>query len=233
MRRSSAKKPEISGQTIMIQIDPGLETTDEEFFRPQAIVVRLLLSLGGLSQDLLAELSGISQNTISLYQRGKLVPSPEILEQLADAAGWPLPFVEQVAASAIRLRELPRAMTDSFPIESPALEVARKVAVLVEAGLVEIGYLLSLDEKDEDLSPNGPPPSADDEIAEDLWSRMADLDARQRRFLVDFSSAFHHPSLVLRLVEEGKRLEDDRPAEARQLAEFAVYVAGLCREVPS
>src|SRR5262245_48973165 len=129
MPRSSAKKPEISGQTIMIQTDPELETPDEEFFRQEAIVVRLLLGLSGLSQDGLAELSGVVQNSISLYQRGKLVPSPETLEQLARAAGWPLPGVEQMAATAIRLREHPRAFA-SVRLSSPAVEVGQKVAAL-------------------------------------------------------------------------------------------------------
>ncbi|HEV7672811.1 MAG TPA: helix-turn-helix transcriptional regulator [Thermoanaerobaculia bacterium] len=214
--------------------DRPVEASDEDLFRPEAIVVRLLLSLPGISQDHLAQTSEISQSLISAYQRGKLIPSPETLEQLAQAAGWPLPFVEQMAAAAIRVREIPRATIGSFPIESPALEVARKVAVRVEAALVEIGYLLSSEAEDTERSLYDAHPSAYDAIAEDLWSRMADLDARQRRVLVDFSSAFHRPSLALRLAEEGKRLEAERPDEAAELARLAQHVASLCgARVPS
>lgn len=91
MRRSSAKKPGFPGQTIMNHVDPEVETPEEELFRHEAIVVRLLLALPCLSQDRLAELSGIGQDLISYYQRGKLIPSPETLQRLAAAAGWPLP----------------------------------------------------------------------------------------------------------------------------------------------
>jgi transcriptional regulator with XRE-family HTH domain len=224
MPPSSAKKPEFSGQTIMNQIDPGLETTDEEFFRQEAIVVRLLLGLSGLSQERLAERSGVGQNSISLYQRGKLVPSPDALDQLADAAGWPLPGVEQMAITAIRLREHPRAFA-SLRLESPAVEVGRKVAVLVDTALLEIGLLLG---RERPGRPRIDPPSADDAIAEDLWARLADLDDQERRFLIDFSSAFHEPSLALRLAQEAERLASERPAEAAELTRLAQYVASLC-----
>jgi transcriptional regulator with XRE-family HTH domain len=224
MPQSTAKKPEISGQTIMNQIDPELETADEEFFRPEAIVVRLLLGLEGLSQDRLAERSGVSQNTISLYQRGKLVPSPETLDQLAVAAGWPLPVVEQMATVAIRVREHPRVF-GSLQLESPAVDFGRKMAVLYEAALLEIGLLLGEETPE---PPPGDPPSADDALAEDLWARMADLDDRQRRVLVDFSSAFHRPSLALRLKKESERLAAERPADAAELGRLAEYVASLC-----
>ncbi len=224
MPRSAAKKPEFSGQTIMIQIDPGLETPDEEFFRPEAIVVRLLLGLEGLSQDRLAELSGVIQNTISLYSRGKLVPSRETLQQLADAAGWQLPLLEHVATVLIRFRDLPLAL-GPLRLESPAEEVGRQVAILVESSLLELGLLLRKE------TPERPPidsPAADDAIAEDLWARMADLDDRQRRVLIDFSPFFHQKSLALRLAQEGERLAVDRPEEAAELARLADYVASLC-----
>ncbi|HEV7667298.1 MAG TPA: helix-turn-helix transcriptional regulator [Thermoanaerobaculia bacterium] len=223
MPPSSAKKPEFSGQTIMNQIDPGLETTGEEFFRQEAIVVRLLLGLSGLSQDRLAELSEVGQNTISLYQRGKLVPSPETLDQLALAAGWPLPGVEQMAITAIRLREHPRAFA-ALQLDSTAVEVGRKVAVLVDAALLEIGLLIAEETPE---PPPSDPPSADDAIAEDLWARLADLDDQDRRFLIDFSSAFHEQSLALRLEKESERLAAERPADAAELGRLAQYVASL------
>lgn len=164
MPRSTAKKPEISGQTILNQIEPGLETPDEEFFRQEAIVVRLLLGLSGLSQERLAERSEIGQNTISLYQRGKLVPSPETLDQLAQAADWPLPAVEQMATTAIRIREHPRAF-GSLQLSSPAVDVGRKVAVLVEAAILEMGSLLG--EKTPEPPPSDPDgsPYAEGEVA--------------------------------------------------------------------
>ncbi len=177
MPRSSAKKPEFPGQTIMIQMDSGVETPDEEFFRHEAIVVRLLLSLPGLSQDRLAERSGVGQNAISLYGRGKLIPSPETLEQLAEAAGWPLPLVEAMATTAIRFRDLPLAF-GPLRLESPAAEVGRKVAILVEASLLELGLLLRVEKPGR---PQIDSPSADDAIAEDLWARIADLDDEHRR----------------------------------------------------
>ncbi len=224
MRRSAAKKPENSGQTIMNHLDPAVETLEEDLFRHQAIVVRLLLSLPGLSQDRLAELSGIGQNLISLYQRGKLIPSPETLEQLAKAADWSLSLVEHMAAAAIRYRNLPGTY-GPLRLESPAAQLGRKIAILAEASFLEI-ELLMREKRSE--PPQTSPPSANDAIAEDLWGRIADLDDRQRRLLIDFSTAFHRPSLALRLAQEADRLAVERPKEAAQLTQLAEYVAKLC-----
>ncbi len=209
----------------MNHVDMPGEALDEDRFRPEALIVRLLLALPGLSQARLAADSGIQQNLISLFQRGKLIPSPEVLEQLSRASGWSLSFVEPLAASAIRVRQFPRSPIGSFPLESPA----GRAALQVEAALAEIGYLLSSEAQDEERRRIDASAAADDEVAEDLWHRMADLDARQRRVLVDFSSAFHRPSLALRLAEEGKRLESEQPDEAAQLARLAVHVTALWR----
>ena len=226
MPPSSAKKPGFSGQTIMNHVAEPVEAPDEElFFRQEAIIVRLLLGLSGLSQDRLAEDSGVGQNSISLYQRGKLIPNPETLEQLADAAGWPLPAVEQMATTAIRVREHPRAFS-SLRLDSTAVELGRKVAVLAEAALLEIASLLG--ERRPERPRASDPPAPDDALAEDLWERLADLDDQDRRVLIDFSSFFHEQSLALRLALEGERLAAKRPAEAAELARLAEYVAALC-----
>ncbi len=213
----------------MIHEDPSDESPAEDRFRPEAIAVRLLLSLPGWSQARLAAASGVDQSLISLFQRGKLIASPEQLGQFARAVGWPLSFIEPMAAASVPVREHPRTAIGSFPLDSPALAVARKTAVSVEAALVEIGFLVNSEAPDAELRRIDASPAADDEVAEDLWTRMADLDARQRRVLVDFSSAFHRPSLALRLAEEGKRLEAERPEEAAQLARLALHVTALWR----
>lgn len=198
-----------------------LETPDERCFRPEAIVVRLLLALGGLTQARLAEASGVDLSFISFFQRGKLVPSPETLEQLAQAAGWPLPLVEQMATAAIRFRDNP-ATLEPVPLESPAADIGRRVVVLAEAALLDFRLLLPGDR----FARTPREPSADDAIAEDLWARLKTLDPRQRRVLVDFSSAFRQPSLVLRL--ESEQLAAERPADAAELGRLAQYVASLC-----
>ncbi|HEV7672596.1 MAG TPA: helix-turn-helix transcriptional regulator [Thermoanaerobaculia bacterium] len=200
-----------------------LETPDERCFRPEAIVVRLLLALGGLTQARLAEASGVDQSLISLFQRGKLVPSPETLEQLAQAAGWPLPLVERMATAAIRFRDNP-ATLEPVPLESPAADIGRRVAALAEAALLDFRLLLP-----GHRSTRAPrKPSANDAIAADLWARLEPLDPRQRRVLVDFSPAFRQPSLVLRLAKESERLAAERPADAAELGQLAKYVASLC-----
>lgn len=223
MPRFSAKKPDFSGKTIMIHDSALLEAPAERRFRSDAIVVRLLLALGDLTQARLAEASGVDQSLISLFQRGKLVPSPETLERLAQAAGWPLPLVEQMATAAIRFRDNPRTL-ESVPLESPAADIGRRVAILAEGALLDLRLLLPADR----TVHSSQEPSSEDAIAEDLWARLAGLDARQRRVLVDFSPAFRQPSLVLRLEKERARLAGERPAEAAELGRLAQYVSSLC-----
>ncbi|MEP7013375.1 MAG: helix-turn-helix transcriptional regulator [Acidobacteriota bacterium] len=200
-----------------------LEAPAERCFRHEAIVIRLLLALGGLTRARLAEASGVDLSLISFFQRGKLVPSPETLARLAQAAGWPLPLVEPMATAAIRFRDNP-AILEPVPLESPAADVGRRVAVLAEAALLDFGVLLPGHRSARTPSE----PSADDAIAEDLWARLKTLDPRQRRVLIDFSSAFRQKSLALRLAQEGEHLAVDRPEEAAELARLALHVEALC-----
>lgn len=205
---------------------------EEARFRPEAMTVRLLLGLSGMSQARLAAASGITQSLISMFQLGRLTPSREVLGQLARGAAWPLPFVEQMALSAIRVRAMPETL-GSFRLESRAAEVGRKVAEQFEAAMVEVGRILRTDPRGT-AGFSTAPPSAHDATAEDLWSRLADLDSRQRRLLIDLSPAFHSMSLSLRLAEEGERLATERPDEATEFGELARRVAAFCRgERPS
>ncbi len=79
--------------------------------------------------------------------------------------------------------------------------------------------------------PKGELAASDREIADDLWSRLADLDADDRRMLVGFSPVFHRWSLAVRLADEserggGPRCEgSDRRTEAVELARLALDVA--------
>lgn len=54
----------------------------------------------GLTQDQLAELSGVSQGTISRIERGDMLPSLATLHKLRDALGLPPDeFAEWIAAA--------------------------------------------------------------------------------------------------------------------------------------
>ena len=223
MPRFSAKNPDFSGKTIMIHDSALLDTPAERRFRPEAIVVRLLLALGDLTQARLAETSGVDQSLISLFQRGKLVPSTETLERLAQAAGWPLPLVEQMATAALRFHDQPRPI-EAPPLDSPAAKIGRQVEILAEATLLDLRLLLPAHR----TAPAPRTPSAEDAIAHDLWTRLEPLDPRQRRVLVDFSTAFRQRSLVLRLEKESERLAGENPDAAAELGQLALYVASLC-----
>jgi len=71
----------------------------------------------------------------------------------------------------------------------------------------------------------GEPTERDRERAEDLWFRLADLDDRQRRLLIDLSPAFHLWALALRIGEASTEAACEQPADALALAELAVEIA--------
>lgn len=212
---------------------------DENLFRLEAVVVRLLLALPEWSQARLAAESGIDQSLISQYQRGKRIPIPETLNQLAQATGWSLPFVEQLATAVVRVRELRNAPSPPLDFGATSADALYRTALRVEAGMVEIGRLIWADAERRKHAPRGEPAASDREIAEDLWSRLADLDADDRRMLVDFSPAFHLWSLAVRLADESERAaaqgakDPDRRTEAEELARLALYVAEKCEVPPS
>ncbi len=213
-------------------------TVDENLFRLEAVIVRLLLSIPEWSQARLAAESGIDQSLISRFQRGTRIPPPEVLNQLAQAVGWSLPFVAHLATAVVRVRELRNAppLSDFGAITVDA--VYHRVALQVEAGMAEIGRLIWADAERRKRAPRGEPAASDHEVAEDLWLRLADLDANDRRLLIDFSPVFHLWSFALRLAEEsaraaGERAQDPaRRTEAVELARLALDVAEKC-EVPT
>lgn len=221
---------------------PAAEVTigsvDENLFRLEAVVVRLLLALPEWSQARLAAESGIDQSLISQYQRGKRIPTPEGLNRLAKATKWSLPFVEQLATAVIRVRELRNAPTPQ-DLKAASADALYRAALQVEAGMVEIGRLIWADAERRKRAPSGNPVLSDREIAEDLWSRLADLDPDDRRMLVDFSPVFHLWSLALRLAEESARAavqsakDPERRSEAEELARLALHVAEKCDVPPS
>lgn len=211
---------------------------DEDLFRFEAVVVRLLLALTEWSQARLAVESGIDQSLISRFQRGNRTPSPEVLNRLARAAGWPLPFVEQLATAVIRVRDLRNVPPSPLDFGATSADALYRTALRVEAGMVEIGRLIWADAERRKRAPRGEPAASDRETAEELWSRLADLDANDRRMLIGFSPVFHLWSLTVRLADESERAatqgakDPDRRTEAVELARLALDVAEKS-DVPS
>ncbi len=222
---------------------PAAEVTfgavDENLFRFEAVVVRFLLALPEWSQARLAAESGIDQSQISLFQRGKRTPSPEDLEQLAQAAGWPLTFVEKLATTVVRVRGLRSSIPPPLGFEAVSADVMYRVALEVEAGMAEIGRLIWADAQRRKRAPRGNPAASDHEPADDLWSRLADLDAKDRRMLVEFSPVFHLWSLAVRLADESERAaaqganDPGRRLEAVELAQLSLDIAERCQVPPS
>jgi transcriptional regulator with XRE-family HTH domain len=60
------------------------------------LVLTLLRTIGGLTQQELAEAAGVRPSSISDYEHGKTTPGLETLERLLDAMGYPLSVVEDV-----------------------------------------------------------------------------------------------------------------------------------------
>jgi transcriptional regulator with XRE-family HTH domain len=78
---------------------------------PQRIGARLLdLRHGaGLSQELLAEAAGVSTNYISLIEKGRRLPSLDVLSRLAQVLGAPLTvFLDHDVPDGALERELHR-----------------------------------------------------------------------------------------------------------------------------
>src|SRR6185295_749267 len=149
---------------------------DENLFHREAVVVRLLLALPEWSQARLAAASGIDQSLISRFQLGHRTPTSEALNRLARSVGWSLPFVEQLATAVVRVRELRNTVPPPLDFVEPSAEAMNRVALRVEAGMVEIGRLIWADAERRKQAPKGAPAASDREVAEDLWSRLADLD---------------------------------------------------------
>lgn len=64
-------------------------------------LLRQRTKVRGLTQDQLAELSGVSQGTISRIERGEMFPSLATLHKLRDALGLPPDeFAEWIEAAA-------------------------------------------------------------------------------------------------------------------------------------
>ncbi len=189
----------------------------ERLFRPGAVAVRLLLAINDWPIARLAAEAGCDPGLLSKLSRGERDPGPGMLERLADAAGWQLPWIERQATSIIRTRGH-RGSGDLPSIEE---ELGRRIAVRIGAALPELEALLDLDE---------PPPEAPSErdrtIAEDLWRRLADLSHEKRRWVMSLSPKFGGWAFALRIAEESVLCATSkRPADAQILADLALEVA--------
>ncbi len=68
-------------------MDRGLERLPTSVYLLLVTPVRRLREHVGLTQDLLAQLAGITQQTVSRYETGESSPTLEKLDRLAEAVG--------------------------------------------------------------------------------------------------------------------------------------------------
>ena len=66
--------------------------------------IRTIRVARGLSQDELAESSGVSAGYVSLIESGKREPSTSVLERLSESLHAPMPIVALLAAEGSELR---------------------------------------------------------------------------------------------------------------------------------
>jgi transcriptional regulator with XRE-family HTH domain len=184
-----------------------------------ALGVKFLRLLKDWTQDRLAEAAGVHPASVSLYERGIIVPPRSTRARLAEAAGLP-PLVFEQILGVIRyaLAAMERAAA-RLPVDEPpplAVEVAEAVAPAVLAALGELGFepaLLYLSEH------AGLCPSAD------LLGDLLALEPAQRRRLVDGTKAYRSCHLVVLACEESEQAAARDTAEALELADLARFIA--------
>lgn len=117
------------------------------------LVVGFLLSLRSWTQEALGKAAGLDRRTIGRYESGDLVPSVQVLERLAVAAGVRPERVPQLLAIFRQIGEESARTGETAapsPHEEMAAEIAAEIAAAVEpeilAALAELSFETDTDE---------------------------------------------------------------------------------------
>jgi tetratricopeptide (TPR) repeat protein len=182
------------------------------------MLARLLRALSGKSQELAAQELGVHPSLIGHFERGRVEPAPEDLEQLAVGAGITLAQAEEI----LRLYE---AFRRSREIRGRSGKEALDGFTLDLRSLFETVYRRIL------LLPrSGTPSPADRERAEELWERLKNAPEGMRAEVVRVASDFQSWALCERVcaesVTEASRDVRHSASLARLALEIAEHVPG-------
>jgi transcriptional regulator with XRE-family HTH domain len=196
------------------------------------VALNILRIIRGMTQDELAEASGLRSASISNYERGVNIPELASLRRLLAALGYPLGAIDLTEDFVRRMRSGALEGAEDSPRDAVADEVA---AVSLEIGrvatrltrtflqlLASSGEGDDLHEQEEDLPiPAHPMENA----AEELWGRLKGLPPKAQAALAKDDPAFQVPALCLFLCRESIRLAGESPRKALAAADAAVLIS--------
>jgi transcriptional regulator with XRE-family HTH domain len=192
------------------------------------VVVAFLRLLRGWTQAELGEAAGLSASAISRYENGDIVPTYEVLEEIAAAVGLPLRMLKRVTAWVGAARAAVASAADpADPDRLAEAVVSEFSAELLDLFSSVTGLLADLPDLAADpwRQPAAPPRPEDREEAPALWEVLKRREPSVRRVLVEDSRRFRKWALCELLCAESRRAEG--ADQGLELAELALRIAEL------
>lgn len=190
------------------------------------MALAILRTIRGLTQQELAQLSGVRGPSISEYESGKIVPGLRTLMQILRALDLPLSALEETEHFIARMRSRSvSTAAEGGPAELEAVssEVGR-VAALFARTLLGINR-----DHDEEASfkttADTSIPADEESRVPELWNILQELSPAARVSLVEQDPAFRNAALARFLTKESIAAAGTDPKAAVSLAELAVSIA--------
>jgi len=173
---------------------------------PRCLALLILRTQADLTQEEVAAAAGVSEDTLSDYERGRREPPMAVFEHIAEAMGYPSPAVRRVLLYAGEICGSLRRSAD--PKQELAAEVGRHAAAVT---------LLVLTRLEEEHARSE---------ARKAWDDcLRTLTATERRQVLEAFPDLHTWALVEVLCTESERAAAHSAVKARELAGLAVHVA--------
>ncbi len=202
----------------------------------QGLLLQWLRAVRGWDQSQLGAAVGISQASISRYEKGEVPVRPEALERITAAVGLPVWFVKRYLVPVFRAtRSLsatvatspssgahPPLAQDHKPLDGGVLEAALRAMLDGALAEVEAAAIAAANQRS---TPRPLPSPRDREDAARAWDRLAPCAAADRQWLVERCAEFHLWALAERLCDESARAAPQEAAAALDLARLALTVA--------
>jgi transcriptional regulator with XRE-family HTH domain len=192
---------------------------------PEARMAAVLLRyLHGWDQAEMARAARIAPSQVSIYDRGGRALPREVLERMAEAAGFPTCLLDPLLRGLRSFRAAARGRSR----EEAVLE-ERLVSELIGIGGAAVAAVLAAFESEvaKDAVRDRPPRSTDREEAAVLWGRLARRNAAQRKALVEETEEFRGWALCERVAAESLAAAASDPRQALELAGLACRIADL------
>jgi transcriptional regulator with XRE-family HTH domain len=175
------------------------------------LVVLFLRESARMSQVQLSTAARTSQSQLSMIELGRATPSENALRRLAAATDVPWPLVAH-------LRQFYAAFLKA-KLRKVGLDETRATWAGAEDSLAVQAYLL---EEEAQVGSE----AAEEAEAQRFWQAVAGLPRQRRRRAIELSPrASQNPALARQLCHESEKAAAADPAEAKDLAELAVWIS--------